>query len=274
LIGVLLLAAALIPRIHTGDVSVEGYETVRPPRMEMRMNVASATSAPWVDANGWRYLRGLKKALYAKLPPGAAPIAAAEAFAYGVDAILEPAPEDEAKLAAMLSFLKSVEAPPLPVRADIGIIDDGTPQLGEVLNLLTRRNLSYKVVTAPDPKLDLNIKVGSEQFPRSAIANPADFAARVREKLTDEKRVIRVYNSSTVISYITGDEKHTRVHLLNYGRRPSKDVRIRVLGEFSKVRLKEANNPDQQAADVVIADNGTEWTVSDLPIYAVIDLER
>jgi hypothetical protein len=274
LIGVLLLAAALIPRIQTGDISVEGYETVRPPRMEMRMNVASATSTPWVDANGWRYLRGLKKALYAKLPPGAAPIAAAEAFAYGVDAILEPAPEDEAKLVTMLSFLKSVEAPPLPVRADIGIIDDGTPQLGEVLNLLTRRNLSYKVVTAPDPKFDLNIKVGSEQFPRSAIANPADFAARVREKLTDEKRVIRVYNSSTVISYITGDEKHTRVHLLNYGRRPSKDVRIRVLGEFSKVRLKEASNPDQQAADVVVADKGTEWTVSDLPIYAVIDLER
>ena len=77
------------------------------------MNVASATSAPWVDANGWRYMRGLKKALYAKLPPGAAPIAAAEAFAYGVDAILEPASEDEAKLTAMLSFLKSVEAPPL-----------------------------------------------------------------------------------------------------------------------------------------------------------------
>jgi hypothetical protein len=276
LIAVLLLAAAIvpIPRVHTADVSVEGYETVPPPRMEMRRNVASATTTPWVDANGWRYMRGLKKALYAKLPPDTAPIAAAEAFAYGVDAILEPAAEDETKLSAMLSFLKSIEAPPLPVRANIGILDDGTPELGEVLNLLTRRNLSYKVVTAPDPKLDLNIKVGSEQYPRSAIANPADFAARVREKLKDEKRVIRVFNSSTVISYVTGDNKHTRVHLLNYGRRPSKDIRIRVLGEFSKVSLKEASNPNQQAADVVIADKGTEWTVGDLPTYAVIDLER
>jgi hypothetical protein len=276
LIAVLLLAATLapIPKIRTADVSVEGYQTVPSPRMEMRMNQASATSTPWVDANGWRYLRGLKKALYAKLPPGMAPLAAAEAFAYGVDAILEPAPEDDAKLAAMLSFLKSVEAPPLPVRANIGVIDDGTPQLGEVLNLLSRRNLSYKVVTAPDPKLDLNIKVGSDQYPRSAIANPADFAARVREKLKDEKRVIRVFNSSTIISYVTGDEKHTRVHLLNYGRRPSWDVRIRVLGEFSKVSLKEASNPGQQAADVLIADKGTEWTVGELPVYAVVDLER
>jgi hypothetical protein len=276
LIAVLLLAAAIapIPKIHTSDVSVEGYQTVPPPRMEMRMNQASATSTPWVDANGWRYLRGLKKALYAKLPAGVAPLAAAEAFAYGVDAILEPAPEDEATLTAMLNFLKSVEAPPLPVRANIGIIDDGTPELGEVLNLLGRRNLSYKVVTAPDPKLDLNIKIGTDQYPRSAIANPADFAARVREKLKDEKRVIRVFNSSTIISYVTGDEKHTRVHLLNYGRRPSRDVRIRVLGEFSKVNLKEANNPNQQAADVLIADKGTEWTVGELPVYAVIDLER
>jgi hypothetical protein len=38
--------------------------------------------------------------------------------------------------------------------------------------------------------------------------------------------------------------------------------------------MKEADNPNQQAADIVIADKGTEWTVGDLPTYAVIDLER
>ena len=36
--------------------------------------------------------------------------------------------------------------------ANIGIVDDGSPAMEEVLNMLTRRNLLYRVVTAPDPQ--------------------------------------------------------------------------------------------------------------------------
>ena len=59
--------------------------------------------------------------------------------------------------------------------ANIGIVDDGSPEMAEVLNLLSRRNLLYRVVTAPDPKLDLNIRIGSEQYPRDAVKQPQRF---------------------------------------------------------------------------------------------------
>ena len=101
---VLMLAAAIggLPRVYTPDTSVEGYTKVPPPNIRMRMNEASATTVPWIDSNASRYMRGVKKAFYAKLPAGSAPLAAAEAFTYGVDAILEPAPEDTQALNSML----------------------------------------------------------------------------------------------------------------------------------------------------------------------------
>ena len=74
---VLMLAAAIggLPRVYTPDTSVEGYTKVPPPNIRMRMNEASATTVPWIDSNASRYMRGVKKAFYAKSarrfrPPG------------------------------------------------------------------------------------------------------------------------------------------------------------------------------------------------------------
>lgn len=276
MIAVILLAAALglTPRIRDANVPIEGYEKVPPPKSEMRTNVASATTVPWIDSNAFRYMRGLKKAFYASLPPGRAPLAAAEAFAWGADAIIEPAPEDAKPLAAMLAFLKSVEQPPLPTRANIGIIDDGSEEVGEVLNLMSRRNLLYRVVAKPDPKLDLNVQIGTPQYPKESIRNPNDFAARVRERLNDDKRLVRLFNTYTVIANLTGDGKRARVHLVNYSPRPAKDIRVRILGEFDQVHLAEASNASMAAKDVAIAEGGTEFTVPQITTYAVVDLER
>ncbi|MEJ7609515.1 MAG: hypothetical protein WKF37_25395 [Bryobacteraceae bacterium] len=270
----LALGVASLPRIYAPSVSTEGYSPVPAPRMEMRMNVASATTAPWIDANGWRYLRGLKKASYLNLPAGAAPLAAAEAFAYGIEAVIEPAPGDEAPLAAMLHFLQSVETTELPIRANIGMVDDGSPGFEEVLNLMGRRNLAYKVVKTPDPKLDLNVRLGSPEYPAESAKNPSDFAARVRERLSDSRRVVRIFGTYNVIAHVTGDLQYTRLHLLNYGKRPAKDVRVRVAGEFSKVIVAEANDPSLRPMDQAVANNGTEFTVPQITTYAVVDLRR
>ena len=70
-------------------------------------NVARATNVPWIDSNGWRFQRGIQKANYAKLPAGSAPLAAAEAFTFDVDAILNPDPADVEELGKMLRFLKA-----------------------------------------------------------------------------------------------------------------------------------------------------------------------
>ncbi|MBC8166232.1 MAG: hypothetical protein H7Y20_10210 [Bryobacteraceae bacterium] len=269
---IFVVGFALLPRIYTAGDKVENYEKVPAPKLAMRTSQASATTVPWIDSNASRYMRGLTKAFYATLPAGAAPLAAAEAFAWGAEAVLEPAPGDETSLSAMLGFLKSIEATSMPVRANIGVIDDGTQELAEVLNLLSRRNLLYRVLKAPDPALDLNIRVGSPEYPRDSLKNPNDFAARVRERLSDDKRYVRLFGTYTVLANLTGTDERARLHLVNYSGRAAKDIRVRVRGVYAQVKLSEAATPAMQAADITVADKGTEFTVPHITTYAVIDL--
>src|SRR3712207_2167291 len=62
-------------------------EKLPTPGITARAGVASPTRSPWVDANGWRFLRDLSRngmgRYYYDLPAGKAALAAAEAFAYG-----------------------------------------------------------------------------------------------------------------------------------------------------------------------------------------------
>jgi hypothetical protein len=256
------------------DSELNTYTKVPPPGMKMRADVGAATSIPWVDSNGWRYRRGVTRAYYATLPPGSAPLAAAEAYAYGVEAVLASDRADTTVLGNMLRFLQSIPPAQLPPMANIGVIDDGSPLLGEVLNLLTRRNLLYRIVKEKDPKLDLIVELGTEQFPKASAANPSDFAARVREKLSDEKRLLRVYNTSTVIGYLTGDGSRARLHLLNYARRPAKDVHIRIRDAYSKVRLQDSTDAQMQAMDISKHRGGTEFRIPSLQTYSIVDLEK
>ena len=274
MLPLLLLAAATvsIPRLYTPDTSVEGYEKVPPPSIGMRVDEASATTVPWIDSNAWRYMRGLRKAFYADVPAGAGALAIAEAHAWGVDAIVQPAPQDSERVNQMLAFVRRVDAPPMPVLANIGIADDGTPEIAEVLNLLSRRNLLYKVVPSPDRKLDLHVRVGSKQYPRSAVEDPNDFAARVRERLKDEKRLVRLFGTYTVMVNLTGANGRARLSLVNYARRPVKDVRVRVLGTYGRVQLSEASDATYAAKDVIVADGATEFTIPHITTYAVVDL--
>jgi hypothetical protein len=262
----------LIPVLLAWALLAGDYVDVPPPKMERRADLASATSVPWIDSNGWRFLRGVKKARYAKLPPGSAALAAAEAHAYGVEAVFEPAESDKESLAAMQAFIRRIDAPRLPVRANIGVIDDGSPEIEEVLNLLGRRNLLYKVISKPDPSLDVNVRLGTKQFPRDAAADPNGFAARVREQLGDDKRLVRLFGSYTVLAHLTGEQGRARLYLLNYSPRPVRDLRVRVAGEFAGITLAEAVDPAQTAKDIIMSEGGTELTVSNLRTYAVVDL--
>ena len=172
----------------------------------------------------------------------------------------------------MQAFLQRIDAPRMPVLANIAVIDDGTPEIEEVLNLLGRRNLLYKVARKPDPSVNVNVKLGTKQYPRDAAADPNGFAARVREQLGDEKRLVRLFGSYTVLAHLTGDGKRARLHLLNYSPRPVQDLRVRVLGKYGEVHLAEASDAGQQAKDIIMSEGGTEFTVSALKTYAVIDL--
>ena len=69
-----------------------------------------------------------------------------------------------------------------------------------------------------DRKLDITVQLGTKDFPKESAENPSDFAARVRAKLGDDRRLVRLYGATTIIAHLTGDGKHARLFLLNYGR--------------------------------------------------------
>ena len=84
------------------------------PGLRSRAEVASATGRPWIDANGWRYLRHRRAGTGARSPRGVAVLAAAEAFAHGADLVLAIDPADLESAGRMLGFLAAVPERALP----------------------------------------------------------------------------------------------------------------------------------------------------------------
>lgn len=258
------------------------FTDVPAPGIRFVANESQATTSPWIDSNGWRFQRGVKKARYGTLPPGSASLAAAEAFTYDIDAILDPNPADIEELGAMLRFLADAAQPALPVTANLGMVDDGSRRMGEILNLLTRRNLLYRVVQGPDRALDLTVQLGSADFPADSAANPHEFAARVRAKLGDDKRLVRLYGTSTVVAHLTGDATRVRLYLLSYGGRnrqqgggPPPTIRVRVLGRYEPAGVfLHGAAADAALVDVDHPGGATEFSVPPFTRLAIVDLKR
>lgn len=235
------------------------------PGVRYRMNEARASSAPWVDLNGARFARGVKGTALINAGEGKAALAAAEAHAFGIDALIVATPKDWKPLAEMQKFLASLPPASLPVLGNIGFEDDGTPAATENMKLLLRRNLMFRVVAKADPKLDLNVK------PKAG--DPSAFAYDVRKKLTDERRLLRIYGSEVVVARLYGDAASRRVALLNYGNRVVEGVRVRVLGQWPRIKV-HAFGETVEAADVVVDKEATEFSLQRLPAYAVVEMGR
>ena len=277
--GFALIGSGIAAAAPAGE-EASAFEPVPPPGVRLRADEARATSTPWIDSNAWRFQRGLRKANYEGLPAGAAPLAAAEAFTFNASAILDPDPADVEELGKMLQFLKAHDQPALPSMANIGVVESDSPLMGEVLNLLTRRNLLYRVVAEPDPGLDVTVRLGSEEFPLAAAADPSQFAAQVRAKLGDDKRLVRLYGTSTAIARLTGDGNKARLYLLNYrpgrggrggGNLPS--VRVRVRGRYQPRFAGYGAAPDAALTDIEHVEGATEFWVPNFMILAIIDLD-
>ena len=256
------------------DAQLGSYTTVSAPSTRRERSVGMATSIPWIEANGWHFLQGVDRAWYKDVPAGRAALAAAEAYSYGVDAVLDVKPEEIASFGAMLQFLSTLDSGEGHTLADIGFVNDGSPEAREAMKLLERRNLLFRAVEQPDPALDLNVQLGSAQFPREDAPNPHEFAARVRQELTDEKRLLRLFGSNVVLGHVSTVGPATRVHLLNYGPRGTIDrLRVRVEGVFTSAKLASFDADDTDVLDLTVRDGGTEFTVPRIVVYAVIDLQ-
>jgi hypothetical protein len=242
-------------------------------------NVARATNVPWIDSNGWRFARGLRKANYVKLPAGSAALAAAEAFVFNVDAILNPDPKDVDDLGTMLRFIKSQEAPPMPELVNIGVVDDGSPVMWVSVESADASGTLFFKVVKPDPDLGPNVQLGTRDFPAEAAANPYEFAAQVCAKLGDDKRFVRLYGTSTVIARLTGHATRARLFLLSFGSRRQQSagpqaIRVRVVGQYRPAGFSPYGVSDEaKLGDLRNPGNTTEFWVPDFTTCAVIDLE-
>jgi hypothetical protein len=245
---------------------------LRAPGVAGRAEVASATHRPWVFANGWRFLRAGDGRYFCEAPARQAALAAAEAFVYGADVVLAVDPVGIEDLGRMLAFLSSVPEADLPPAADIAVQDDGSALVGEVLNLMARSNLLFRIVREPAPDVPLNVRVGSEEFPRKSALDPGAFALAVRRRLTDERRSLRLYGSEAVLGRLTRDSSRARLHLLNYGGRPIEGLRIRLRGGWSAPEALVFGEGRAAVEDYVSGDGATEFSLATLGAYAVVDL--
>jgi hypothetical protein len=241
----------------------------------MRNNEASATRSPWIDSNGWQFMRTPDKQFYYQVTGDAAMLAAAESFAYGSDALISADAAGALAFEKMLTFLRTVpDAKDLKPVADFGVIDDGTDQTGEVLNLLTRQNLLFKIEKAADPQFSVNVRIGSKDYPVEEASNPSFIAHKVRSQLGDDNRSIRLYGTEVVVSRYVSNGSRARVYLINYSNRPVRGLRVRVRGTFSNGDARLYGIADAKLADWAQDGGATEFSIPELNAFAVIDLSR
>ena len=265
-----------VPEITAEAADLEGRVKLLPPTVNYRIDEASATRTPWLVANGWRFIRRPQGRFYYDVTGKEAPLAAAEAFCYGAKAMILTDAAGLKPLAEMLGFLRTITGEPLPPVADIGYIDDGSAASGEVMNLLVRNNLLFRLVAAADRSLKLNVKLGTKEYPLADARNPGTVAQAVRSNLTDEKRSVRIYGSPVVVARLTASGGHVRLHMINYAAAARKvdGIRVRVLGQYPKHRLWLADGAGVELLDYSVESDATEFTLPELKTYAVIDLSR
>jgi hypothetical protein len=265
-----------VPDITVEAAELESAIKLLAPAVNYRMNEASATNAPWLVHNGWKFLRLPQGRFYYEVTGPQSALAAAEAFCYGVNAAIKTDAAGLHPLGAMLEFLRGITGEPLPPIADIGYIDDGSGVSGEVMNLLVRDNLLFQVVPVPDRRLKVNVKLGTKEYSLEDARNPSTVAHLVRANLTDAQRSVRVYGSQVVVARLTAAGNRARLHLLNYAgaNRKVDGVRIRVLGRYPNHKLWLADGAGVELTDYSAEADATEFTLPELKTYAVIDLSR
>jgi hypothetical protein len=254
------------------DADLASREALPSPGTAPRAGLASPTRSPWVVANGWRFTRHPGVKYVYDVPAGRAALAAAEAFAYGADAVLRIDPADVGTLGEMLTFLEALPAGDLPAVSELAIVDDGSAITGEVMNLLARRNLLFEVVQAPSPRFPISIRIGTPEYPREEAADPSRFALKIRRQITDEQRAVRLYGSEVVICRLTGDAGRVRLHLINYGGREIEGLRIRLRGTYGDGEAVVSGAGRLPLQDQIVAGGAKEFSVPRIVTYAVIDL--
>lgn len=266
-----------VAAIKVTVVDAAQFTKVQTPSLAaMPANESGATRRQWVNSNGWRFLRNPLGDYVYDAPGDAAALAAAESFMFGAKAVIRTDNDGVAAFGSMLTLLRTLDGPRNPPLGNIGFIDDGTEASAEFMNLLVRRNLLFKVVAKPDPKMAINVKLGAADYPQSEAGQPNLLAERVRDNLTDERRILRIYGNEDIVGRLEGSGGAARLYLLNYGgtKQPVHGVRIRVQGRFPRQKAVIAGDRQPELKDVRVLNGATEFTITKLDTLAVVDLTQ
>jgi hypothetical protein len=267
--------AAGIDAVPLSAADLASRTVLAAPGIEHRPDLVSATRSPWLAANGWRLLRHPEGHYRYNAQPGVAALAAAEAFAYGADVVLPLDPPDLPELGRMLSFLRELSPTgghePL---ADFGVVDDGSEEMGEVMNLLVRRNLLFELLKAPAARYRINVVPGAKGYSRADIGDPSEFALRIRHQLTDAARTLRIFGTEVVICRATANAAGVRLHLLNYGGREIQGLRVRIRGRYRERETQVFGGGHTRLDGFVVAGGASEFSIPRMTTYAVVDLTR
>ncbi len=263
--------------INAQIADLQGAVKLASPGITFHMDQSSASRVPWVTSNGWQFLRRPNGRFYYDVNGNGSSLAAAEAFCYGADAMVQTDASGLEPLANMLKFLATINSPQGPPLADIGFVDDRSPSAGEVMNLLVRDNLLFRIVRSPESDLKLTVQLGSKEYPTAEAQNPDALVRKIRANLTDAQRRIRIYGTSVVVARITQELGGFRLDLLNYGSAKGTRVgafRVRVLGRYPKAQLHAFNGASDHVTEYTLGPDATEFTVPELKTYAAIDLSK
>jgi hypothetical protein len=271
----MLSAILLLPRLLTSG-SEPPADTVKlnPPRVQYRINEASATRSPWIDANGWRIMRTPGKSYFYQVTGDGPALAAAEAFTYGTDALISTDASGGKAFESMLDFLRKIPNVDQAPVADVNVVDDGSDAAGELMNLLARTNLLYKIEKGTNKNQGLTVRLGTKEYPAEDARNPSMLAHKVRSRVGDENRSLRIYGSEVVIARLTANERQARIYLINYSSRPVRGLRVRVKGTYAKGELRVFGVDDASPMDWTNDAGATEFSIPELGVFAVIDLSR
>jgi len=86
------------------------------------------------------------------------------------------------------------------------------------------------------------------------------------------KRLVRLYGTDVVLACLTGDGARARLHLINYSGRKVLGMRVLVRGRYARGTVAAFGIDQAALVDYVEADGATEFTLSEMGIYCVVDL--
>lgn len=261
------LLAVVYPVLFDGSQR-EHYTEVPAPGVQYRRSVAAATSAPWVDSNLWRYKRRPQLRYLVNVRGKSLPLAMAEAFACNVSLAVEADAAQRSDYERMLAFLKNIPHGPLKPWVNLAVTDDGSAPAAEALNLLSRRNLLYRIAEAWDPRSAWNFQLTAQ------IENPYALVQQIRQQIGDERRLLRLYGSELVLAELAREHARVRLHLIHYGSRPVESLRVRLQGRYrpGNIRAFIFENQFPRLNDFTYEAGFTEFSIDRLPVYAVLDL--